>query len=77
MSILSVFKSKDNGQSSAAKYTPATSPPTTNPKVLKFVEDAKALFKPDNVVWCDGSKAEYQAMLKALVDGGTAHVAEP
>ena len=45
---------------------------TTNPKVLAFVEEAKALFKPENVVWCDGSKDEYQRMLKSLVDGGTA-----
>ncbi len=46
--------------------------PTSNPKVLAFVEEAKELFKPDSVYWCDGSKEEYQAMLKALVDGGTA-----
>jgi phosphoenolpyruvate carboxykinase (GTP) len=46
--------------------------PTTNPKVLAFVEEARALFKPDSVYWCDGSKEEYQAMIKALVDGGTA-----
>ena len=45
---------------------------TTNPKVLAFVEEAKALFKPENVVWCDGSHAEYQHLLKTLVDGGTA-----
>ena len=45
---------------------------TTNKKVLAFVEEAKALFKPDAVVWCDGSKQEYQSMLKSLVDGGTA-----
>jgi phosphoenolpyruvate carboxykinase (GTP) len=48
------------------------SAPTTNPKVLAFVEEAKALFKPDNVVWCDGTPEEYQALIKALVDGGTA-----
>lgn len=46
--------------------------PTTNPKVLAFVEEAKALFKPDNVYWCDGSPEEYQALVKAMVDGGTA-----
>jgi len=45
---------------------------TTNPKVLAFVEGATALFKPESVYWCDGSKEEYQHMLKALVDGGTA-----
>src|SRR5262245_47323695 len=45
---------------------------TTNPKVLAFVEGARKLFKPDQVVWCDGSKEEYQRMLKSLVDGGTA-----
>src|SRR6476620_2916015 len=44
---------------------------TTNPKVLAFVEEAKALFKPEQVVWCDGSKQEYQHLLKSLVDGGT------
>jgi phosphoenolpyruvate carboxykinase (GTP) len=46
--------------------------PTTNKKVLAFVEEATKLFKPDSVYWCDGSKEEYQAMVKALVDGGTA-----
>jgi phosphoenolpyruvate carboxykinase (GTP) len=48
------------------------SAPTTNPKVLAFVEEAKALFKPESVYWCDGSPEEYQALVKALVDGGTA-----
>ena len=40
--------------------------------MLAFVEEAKALFKPDEVYWCDGSKEEYQHLLKSLVDGGTA-----
>ena len=45
---------------------------TTNKKVLAFVEEAKELFKPDAVRWCDGSKEEYQELLKLMVDCGTA-----
>jgi phosphoenolpyruvate carboxykinase (GTP) len=45
---------------------------TTNSKVLAFVEEAKELFKPDAVRWCDGSKEEYQELLKLMVDCGTA-----
>jgi phosphoenolpyruvate carboxykinase (GTP) len=54
-----------------SKIAPA-GPKTTNKKVLAFVEETKALFKPDEVRWCDGSRAEYQEMLKLLVDCGTA-----
>jgi phosphoenolpyruvate carboxykinase (GTP) len=56
----------------AAKTGKHDTPRTANKKVLAFVEEARALFKPEQVYWCDGSKEEYQAMLKALVDGGTA-----
>ena len=56
----------------AANTSKHDTPKTSNKKVLAFVEEARALFKPDAVYWCDGSKEEYQAMLKALVDGGTA-----
>ena len=51
---------------------PAKTAKPHNPQVLAFVEEARELFKPDAVHWCDGSKDEYQAMLKAMVDGGTA-----
>ena len=50
---------------------------TTNPAVLAFVEEARALFKPENVRWCNGTKWEYQELLKALVDGGTAQWLNP
>jgi phosphoenolpyruvate carboxykinase (GTP) len=51
--------------------------PTSNPKVLAFVDEAKALFKPEAVHWCDGSKEEFRAMLKLLVDCGTAIWLDP
>jgi phosphoenolpyruvate carboxykinase (GTP) len=54
-----------------SKIAPAE-PKTTNKKVLAFVEETKALFEPDEVRWCDGSRAEYQELLKLLVDCGTA-----
>jgi len=46
--------------------------PTANHHVLTFVEEAKALLKPDAVLWCDGSKQEYQSLLKLMVHCGTA-----
>ena len=38
----------------------------------KWVEEAAALMTPDSVEICDGSKAEYDKMLKILVDAGLA-----
>jgi len=45
---------------------------TTNDKLIQWVEEVRALCKPDHVCWCDGSPEEYQAMLQAMVDTGTA-----
>jgi phosphoenolpyruvate carboxykinase (GTP) len=64
-------------QAAVRADTASAAPPTTNPKVLAFVEQAKALFKPEEVVWCDGSQEEYHALLKSLVDGGTAIWLDP
>jgi phosphoenolpyruvate carboxykinase (GTP) len=38
----------------------------------KWIEDAAALMAPDSVEVCDGSKAEYDRMIKLLVDSGLA-----
>ncbi len=51
---------------------PAVSVPTTNAKVLAFVDAATRMMRPDGVRWCDGSPAEYQEMVQMLVDAGTA-----
>ena len=36
----------------------------------KWVEDAAALMNPDSVVVCDGSKSEYESLIKVMVDAG-------
>ncbi|MEE8483797.1 MAG: phosphoenolpyruvate carboxykinase (GTP), partial [Nitrospinota bacterium] len=43
-----------------------------NKKLVEWVEEVKALCKPKEVEWCDGSKAEYDRMMKILVDAGLA-----
>ena len=45
--------------------------PTTNQKLIDYVNRVEALCKPDQVVWCDGSKEEYDRLCQLMVDGGT------
>jgi phosphoenolpyruvate carboxykinase (GTP) len=42
-----------------------------------WVNEVATLCKPERVVWCDGSDVEYQAMLRTLVQAGTAQWLEP
>ncbi len=47
------------------------SAPTSNQKLLDFVERAAALCEPDRIEWCDGSAEEYDRLCALLVEGGT------
>lgn len=45
----------------------------TNHTLLQdWVKQTAALCQPDEIVWCDGSKDEYQRMLQLMVDAGSA-----
>ena len=46
--------------------------PTKNQKLINWVEECQKMCTPDNVVWCDGSKTEYDTMIKITVDNGMA-----
>jgi phosphoenolpyruvate carboxykinase (GTP) len=46
--------------------------PTENARLNAWVNEIAKMTDPDSVVWCDGSKAEYDAMIKLLVDSGMA-----
>ena len=43
---------------------------TTNPQLLAWVNEMAALLTPDNIVWCDGSEEEKEALTKVAVDSG-------
>ncbi len=42
-----------------------------NQKLLNWVKEIAELCKPDNIHWCDGSQAEYDALSAQMVKAGT------
>ena len=43
----------------------------TNDALSNWVEEVAALTKPDKIVWCDGSDAEYDSMVDQMLATGT------
>jgi hypothetical protein len=45
---------------------------TSLPELAKWVREIALLTKPDDVVWCDGSQAEWERLTSLLGSGPTA-----
>ncbi len=45
---------------------------SNNKKLLAWVDEMATLCQPDNIVWCDGTDEEWDAMWDIMVQGGTA-----
>jgi phosphoenolpyruvate carboxykinase (GTP) len=50
---------------------------TRHPQLAAWVDEVAALCQPERVHWCDGSAAEYDQMLRAMVQAGTAIPMDP
>src|SRR3954447_18331906 len=56
---------------STTAETPSTNPPTSNAKLLAWVEQIAELTQPEAIHWCDGSEEEYEALCRDLEEAGT------
>lgn len=49
----------------------AATAPTNNARLLAWVEEIRKLCQPKDVVWCDGTKKQYNDICKMMVDSGS------
>ena len=43
---------------------------TYNKKLLAWVAEVQAMCKPERVEWADGSRAEYDRLIRRMADAG-------
>ncbi|MEV4440026.1 phosphoenolpyruvate carboxykinase (GTP) [Streptomyces sp. NPDC049577] len=60
-----------------ARTSAAPTTPTNHQELISWVDDIAALTQPDQVVWCDGSEAEYERLCEELVAKGTFRKLDP
>lgn len=46
-------------------------PLTKNQKLLTWIDEMAGICAPDQVIWCDGSKEEYDELAQMMVKNGT------
>src|SRR5271157_5105847 len=56
---------------------PKTASAVRHHKLAQWVDEVAQLTKPERVRWCDGSAAEYDEMLRLMVQAGTAITMNP
>ncbi len=49
----------------------STPPSGTDPRIIAWVDRMAQLAQPDDVVWCDGSAAEWDGLIKRMLAAGT------
>ena len=57
--------------------TPLTKVPTSNPKLLAWVDEVIDLCDPGKVWWCDGTTEEYDELAQTMTETGTARWLDP
>ena len=46
--------------------------PTDNAKLMAWVEEIAKMTEPDSIVWCNGTKAEYDSLIRTALQEGLA-----